>query len=87
MQTTITQIGNSQGIRIPKLLLSQLGLSLSQKVNLFVDKKEIRITPTHPRAHWEDEFQSLRASEDQDIQKVLEDFIHSDLESVKDWEW
>jgi antitoxin component of MazEF toxin-antitoxin module len=41
MITTITSIGNSQGIRIPKLLLNES--ELGETVELVVKKGEIRI--------------------------------------------
>lgn len=43
MITTITKIGNSRGIRIPKPLLNESGLG--NKVELQVKKGEIRIVP------------------------------------------
>lgn len=43
MITTIISIGNSKGIRIPKLLLDESGLE--NEVELEVKKGEIRIIP------------------------------------------
>lgn len=43
MITTIINIGNSRGIRIPKPILSESGLS--EQVELRVKKGEIRIVP------------------------------------------
>lgn len=43
MITTIIDIGNSRGIRIPKLILSESGLR--KQVELQVKKGEIRIVP------------------------------------------
>ncbi len=43
MITTIISIGNSRGIRIPKLLLEESGLC--NEVELEVKKGEIRIVP------------------------------------------
>ena len=43
MRTTIISIGNSKGIRIPKLLLEESGLD--KDVELRVKKGEIKITP------------------------------------------
>jgi antitoxin component of MazEF toxin-antitoxin module len=43
MTTTIISIGNSKGIRIPKLLLEESGLE--NEVELEVKKGEIRIIP------------------------------------------
>ena len=43
MITTIISIGNSRGIRIPKLMLEESGLN--NKVELEVKKGEIKIVP------------------------------------------
>lgn len=43
MITTIIEIGNSRGIRIPKPILSESGLG--EQVELQVKKGEIRIVP------------------------------------------
>lgn len=43
MRTTIVTIGNSKGIRIPKLVLEESGLTT--EVNLLVKKGEIKIVP------------------------------------------
>jgi len=43
MMTTIIDIGNSRGIRIPKLLLNESGLG--EQVELRVKKGEIKIIP------------------------------------------
>jgi antitoxin MazE len=43
MITTIISIGNSKGVRIPKLLLDESGLE--NEVELEVKKGEIRIIP------------------------------------------
>ena len=48
MITTIVAIGNSQGIRIPKLLLEESGLP--DKVEMKVKKGEIRIVPASKSA-------------------------------------
>ena len=43
MTTTIISIGNSRGIRIPKVILDESGLN--NEVELEVKKGEIRIVP------------------------------------------
>lgn len=47
MNTTIISIGNSRGIRIPKVLLDESGLE--NEVELKVKKGEIRIVPGKPK--------------------------------------
>ena len=65
MKTRIIQIGNSQGVRIPKVLLEQSGLG--EEVELKVSKNQITIRPTKkPRQGWEEAFQEMaQKGEDQ----------------------
>ncbi len=55
IRTHIIKIGNSRGIRIPRLLLEQSGLQ--GEVELFLDAEQlvIRSVPD-PRSGWEDQF-------------------------------
>ena len=48
MKTRLIKIGNSQGIRIPKLLLEQVGLA--NEVELEVQQDQIVIRPPNIRA-------------------------------------
>jgi len=51
--TKVIKIGNSQGIRIPKLLIEQCGLQ--SEVELVVQDGCLTIRPTiHPRKGWEE---------------------------------
>ena len=51
MHATLIQIGNSQGIRIPKVLIEQLGLG--REIDLQVKDGCLMLRPAHtPRADW-----------------------------------
>ncbi len=51
MRTNIIRIGNSQGIRIPKILLEQS--NLGTEVDLEVEDEKIIIrSASHPRQGW-----------------------------------
>lgn len=66
MKTRIIQIGNSQGIRIPKVLLEQSGLS--DEVELKVKKEEIIITPVkNTRQGWEEAFRKMTEQGDDEL--------------------
>lgn len=66
MRTKIIKIGNSQGIRIPKIYLQQTGLD--QEVELEVQDKEIVIRSTqHPRQGWADAFKAMTARGDDQL--------------------
>lgn len=52
MRTAIVRIGNSQGVRLPKLLLEAAGIT-SRTVTVTAEKGRIVIAPDeHPRQRW-----------------------------------
>ena len=63
MRTRIIKIGNSQGVRIPRLYLQQTGLA--EEVELEVQDKEIVIRSTaRPRQGWEEAFRAMAENGD-----------------------
>ncbi|MEO0540615.1 MAG: AbrB/MazE/SpoVT family DNA-binding domain-containing protein [Cyanobacteria bacterium P01_A01_bin.105] len=65
-RTRIVKIGNSQGIRIPKRVLEQLGLT--GEVELLVDAGQLVIRNVQcPRADWASQFQAMAASGDDQL--------------------
>lgn len=55
METSVRRIGNSQGFTVPKALLSQLGLSVGDHVELALDDGRLVIEPvkvSSVRAGW-----------------------------------
>ncbi|HAC14540.1 MAG TPA: hypothetical protein DCE78_01145 [Bacteroidetes bacterium] len=55
MKTKIIAIGNSRGVRIPKVLIEQL--ALSEEVELYATEGELRIrSAAQPRDGWEKAF-------------------------------
>ena len=66
MRARIVKIGNSQGIRIPKIVLEQT--RLKDEVELKVQDHEIVITtPQKPRANWEEAFREMAKHGDDDL--------------------
>jgi len=58
MRTRIVKIGNSQGIRIPKLLLERS--NLAEEVELEVEDNRIIIRSSkQPRQDWESAFRAM----------------------------
>ena len=63
MKTRIVRIGNSQGVRIPKLLIERS--KLSEEVELTARDDQIIIrSARQPRADWEDSFRDMAARSD-----------------------
>lgn len=84
MKTSIVAIGNSQGIRIPKILLEQS--KLSGEVELEVNGESIVILPARkPRQNWDEEFQKALAENGDD-----EELLGGDMQNrfdEEEWEW
>ncbi len=61
MKTKLVQIGNSRGIRIPKVLIEQAGLNGSVDMELRGAELVLRATskkkPSDPRAGWDEAFE------------------------------
>ncbi len=84
MKTRIIKIGNSQGIRIPKLLLHQL--QLGGEVELAVKHNQLVIQPSQrPRQGWEEEFKKM--AERRDDHLLDEDAINLSQWDTDEWQW
>ena len=84
MRASIVRIGNSQGIRIPKVVLEQTGLH--GEVDLEVKDEKIIISPVKkPRQDWDRQFKLMAARGDD---KLLDSEVVS-LTSFdgEEWEW
>ena len=63
VKTRIVRIGNSQGVRIPKMLLDQTGLS--EEVELAVEAGRIVIRASHSlREGWDKQFKLMAETGD-----------------------
>ena len=84
MKTHIVKIGNSRGIRIPKILLEQTGLS--GEVEITVRKNAIVIRSTaKPRAGWDASFIEMAKHGDD---RLREGELHLDHSfDDEEWEW
>ena len=82
MKTQIIQIGNSQGIRIPKMLLADSGIKGVVDLELHPDGILIR-NAEKPRAGWDEAFR-LMAENDDDERAMGE--APTNFER-KEWQW
>ncbi|MEW5944312.1 MAG: AbrB/MazE/SpoVT family DNA-binding domain-containing protein [Pseudomonadota bacterium] len=84
MQAKIVSIGNSQGVRIPKSLLEESGISPNQPVTLTVVDSTIVIAPAkNPREGWAEAF----AKSGGELSAEDREWLESDLAESKDWTW
>lgn len=81
MKASIIQIGNSQGIRIPKVLLEESRISGEVDLELHPDGILIRNT-RKPRSGWAEAFQALAENEDDEMPAVGPTSFDK-----KDWQW
>lgn len=83
LTTRIIRIGNSQGIRIPKALLQQLGFT--DQVTLEVQEDQLVIRPIRTIRHgWEEQFQQMAATGDDQL--FDDDPIMTEWDSEQ-WSW
>jgi antitoxin MazE len=81
MKTQIIQIGNSQGIRIPKVLLEES--RISGEVELEVREEGILIKNIQkPRGNWEEIFRAMADTDDD----LPVDESATSFEK-KEWQW
>ncbi len=84
MKTNIVTIGNSQGIRIPKILLKQS--KLSGEVELEVKGESIIISPARkPRQGWTEQFKQSLA-ENAEKEEFFGENIQNSFDE-EEWEW
>lgn len=83
VKTRIIQIGNSQGVRIPKLLLEQSGLSGDVELEVEDNKIVIHAVQT-PRTGWETAFAAMAEQGDDEL--LDEEAGDSEWDETE-WEW
>lgn len=82
LKSRIIKIGNSHGVRIPKVWLEQL--DLGEEVEMAVESDQIVIRPTYrPRDNWE---QQLSEMTDRGDDLLLDQPIPTRWDQ-DEWEW
>ena len=82
MLLSVVQIGNSKGIRIPKVILEQC--NIRDQIELEIENGKIILEPVYdsPRQGWEEAFQEMARNDDDRL--LISDGVDIDTE---DWEW
>jgi len=83
-KTRIIRIGNSHGIRIPKLLLEQVGFDVEVEVE--AQNNQIVIRPARRARHgWDEQFKAMAERGDD---RLLDEKAPSLTEwDAEQWEW
>jgi len=78
----IIKIGNSRGIRIPKLLLHQVGLR--SEVEITLERGQLVIRPgSRPRDGWDEQFRAMAERGDD---RLLDQPLPTRWDD-SEWEW
>ncbi|HBG17909.1 MAG TPA: AbrB/MazE/SpoVT family DNA-binding domain-containing protein [Desulfobulbaceae bacterium] len=84
MRTSIVRIGNSQGIRIPKVIIEQC--QFGPDVELVVENKKLIIrSASHPRQGWEEKFHCMAEAGDDSLLDV--EFTNQSTWDENEWQW
>ncbi len=85
MITKIVKIGNSRGIRIPKLIIEQSGIK--DEVELVVKDDKIIIKPLQAvRKNWNETFKKAAENND-DLLLDKDALLNQSAWDNKDWTW
>ena len=85
VKTRIVKIGNSQGIRIPKLLLEQVGLTGPVEVEVQDGQLVVRPVREPTRPGWEEQFRAMAARGDDRLLDAGP--VGSSEWDDAEWEW
>ena len=84
IKTNIVKIGNSRGIRIPKVLLEQTGMT--EQVEIEVQSSQLVVRPVikSAREGWDEKFQQMASREDD---KMLDETVSTSQWDEEEWQW
>jgi antitoxin MazE len=85
MRTKLIKIGNSQGVRLSKAIIEQVGLGKDIELEVFEDEIVIRPANRKTREGWAESCKAMAAAGDD----VLPDWPQISLTRFDDeeWEW
>ena len=90
MRTALRKMGNSEGVILPKSVLTELGVKTGTKFDVKVKDSAFVLTPVadDPRKLWEAELKA--AAEAGELDELTEDeraWMSFGNESDAEWEW
>ena len=84
IRTRLVKIGNSQGVRIPRALIFELGLNRDD-LEMIVEEDHLLIRPVgHPRAGWDAAFRDMAEHGDD---QLLDDATAGTTWDAAEWQW
>ena len=79
MELTITRIGNSRGIRIPKAILKQCGFTDTAQV--VIKNSQLILSPSKVRVGWNEQFAKLNTADSEVITDMNNEWDEDE------WQW
>ena len=81
-KTRLVRIGNSRGIRIPKVVIEQLGLGTEVELSVHTDRLVVR-SARRPRQGWAKKFREMHERGDD---RMIDEFPPTTWD-LEEWEW
>lgn len=83
--TTLIKIGNSQGVRIPKVIIEQAQL-IDKKLEFKIVDDGLLIQPVKkPRQGWKEQFDRVSKLKESDYSN--QEWLDAPLADTEEWEW
>ena len=80
--TQIVKIGNSRGVRIPKMLIEQMGFT--KDVEIIIQRGQLILRPvTRPRRGWDEQFIAMAKHGDD---KLIDEPVSTQWDR-SEWKW
>ena len=86
--TTITKIGNSRGVRIPKAIIKQANLE-NTEIEFKIGNEGLLLKPISNQARkgWEQKINKMQAKySNQKDEGQLDDFLNHE-DDIENWQW
>jgi len=82
LRTQIVKIGNSRGVRLPKLLIDQMGFD--NEVEILVQRGQLVLRRVaRPRRDWDEQFQAMAKSGDD---RLIDEPVSTKWDR-SEWKW
>lgn len=85
--TSLTRIGNSQGVRIPKAIIEQAHLENKKLIFKVVDEGLLIQPVVSSRQGWKEQFDKALQSHESIVNSKDDEWLEAPLVDIKDWEW
>jgi antitoxin MazE len=85
MKIKLIEIGNSRGIRIPKAMLEEVGLSDRVELTISGDALVLRPAQRRPRQNWDEQIAAVAKSGRPSDEPLLPDYVSAEADESEAW--